>query len=155
MSRRLIAVSLLTALAMGACAPTLKDVRAGLTAESRGRIAFATPDTLARGDGRLVPAGPVALTGELTLPAGPGPFAAVVLMHGCGGLGNAEGGWVEPLTRAGYATFVVDSLTWRGLREVCAPDPRHASAARCRAHRADGLFTRRRRDARSVDPLGA
>jgi len=40
-------------------------------------------------------------------------------MHGCGGLGNAEAGWVEPLTRAGYATFVLDSLTGRGLNEVC------------------------------------
>ena len=118
--RRLVAVSLLAALATGSCAPALQDARTRLTAEDRGRIAFATPDTLARGDGRLVPAGPVALTGELTLPAGPGPFAAVVLMHGCGGLGNAEGGWVEPLTRAGYATFVVDSLTGRGLKEVCA-----------------------------------
>jgi len=117
--RRLVAVSLLAALTTGGCAPTLKETRDRLTAEDRGRIAFATPDTLVRGDGRLAPAGPVALTGELTLPAGSGPFPAVVLMHGCGGLGNAEAGWVEPLTRAGYATFVLDSLTGRGLNEVC------------------------------------
>jgi dienelactone hydrolase len=119
MSRRVVAVSLLAALVIGACAPTLQDTRTRLAADDRGRIAFATPDTLARGDARLVPAGPVALSAELTLPAGPGPFPGVVLMHGCGGLGNAEGGWVEPLTRAGYATFVVDSLTGRGLNEVC------------------------------------
>jgi dienelactone hydrolase len=121
MSRRaVVAVSLLTALTTAACAPTIKDARSSLIAEDRGRIAFATPETLARsGISRLVPAEPVVLTGELTLPAGPGPFPAVVLMHGCGGLGNAEAGWVDPLTRAGYAAFVVDSFTGRGLREVC------------------------------------
>jgi dienelactone hydrolase len=117
--RGLVAVSLAVSLAIGACAPALQDARAHLTAQDRGRIAFATPDTLVRGDGRLVPAGPVALTGDLTLPAGDGPFPAVVLMHGCGGLGNAESGWVDPLVRAGYAAFVVDSLTGRGLNEVC------------------------------------
>ena len=120
MSRRVVAVSLLAALTMGACAPTLKDARTHLTAEDRGHVAFATPETLVRsGVSRLVPAAPVVLTGELTLPAGPGPFPAVVLMHGCGGVGNAEGGWVDPLTRAGYATFVVDSFTGRGMSEVC------------------------------------
>ena len=120
MSRRLIAVSLLTALTMGACAPALKDARATLTAEDRGRIVFTTPDTLARsGVSRLVSAEPVALSGDLRLPAGAGPFPAVVLMHGCGGLGNAESGWVDPLLRAGYATFVLDSFTGRGLNEVC------------------------------------
>ena len=119
-ARGVVAVSLLTALTTGACAPTLKDARSRLTAEDRGRIAFATPDSLARGGAsRLVPAGPVVLTGDLTLPNGPGPFPAVVLMHGCGGVGNAEGGWVDPLTRAGYAAFVVDSFTGRGLTEVC------------------------------------
>src|SRR5439155_21173663 len=102
------------------CAPTLKDARTHLTAEDRGRVAFATPETLVRsGLSRLVRAEPVVLTGELTLPVGPGPFPAVVLMHGCGGVGNAEGGWVDPLTRAGYAAFVVDSFTGRGLTEVC------------------------------------
>jgi len=117
---RVVAVSLVTALAVGACAPTIEDTRDRLTAGDRGRIAFATPDTLARtADSRLVPAGPVALSGELTLPGGAGPFPTVVLMHGCGGLGNAEGGWVAPLTGAGYATFVVDSFTGRGLTEVC------------------------------------
>ncbi|HEU5197719.1 MAG TPA: dienelactone hydrolase family protein [Methylomirabilota bacterium] len=117
---RVIAVPLLTALTLAACAPTIKDTRDRLSAQDRGRIAFATPDTLARAaDSRLVPADPIALTGELTLPAGAGPFPAVVLMHGCGGLGNAEGGWVTPLTGAGYATFVVDSFTGRGLAEVC------------------------------------
>ena len=116
----IVAVPLAAALTVAACAPGLKDARDRLTAGDRGRVAFATPETLVRGDGRLVAAAPVALTGDLRLPAGPGPFPAVVLMHGCGGLGNAEGGWVDPLVRAGYATFVVDSLTGRGLTEVCA-----------------------------------
>jgi dienelactone hydrolase len=120
MRRAAAAVSLLTALTAAACAPAIKDARLTLTAEDRGRIAFATPDTLVRsGLTSLVPAAPIALTGDLTLPAGPGPFPAVVLMHGCGGVGNADRGWVDPLVRAGYATFVVDSFTGRGLNEVC------------------------------------
>ena len=115
----IVAVQLVAALTMAACAPAVKNARDRLTTDERGRITFVTPETLVRGDGRLVTAAPIALTGDLTLPAGAGPFPAVVLMHGCGGLGNAEGGWVDPLVRAGYATFVVDSLTGRGLTEVC------------------------------------
>lgn len=42
-----------------------------------------------------------------------------MLAHGCGGGGNAERGWVAPLNGGGYATFVVDSFTGRGLRAVC------------------------------------
>ena len=63
--------------------------------------------------------GPQRLTGQLSLPDGPGPFPAMILMHGCNGVGRAERGWAGALVSWGYAAFVVDSFTGRGLREVC------------------------------------
>jgi len=65
------------------------------------------------------PGDAITLSGELRVPPAPSSVPAVVLLHGCGGLGNAETGWVEPLLTAGYATLVVDSLSGRGLRQIC------------------------------------
>lgn len=59
------------------------------------------------------------LTGELRLPRGAGPFPAVILAHGCMGNGYAEHTWSPQLREWGFATFVVDSLGGRGLKEVC------------------------------------
>lgn len=108
------------ALGLAGCAPALKDVKPALTVSDSGTIWFATAGTLTRSaDGRYAPAGPVVLSGRLQFPAGLAPFPTVILMHGCGGVGNAEQGWEPVLRKAGYATFVVDSFTGRGLREVC------------------------------------
>jgi dienelactone hydrolase len=63
--------------------------------------------------------GQVRLGGRLSLPDGPGPFPAMILMHGCAGVGRAERGWSGALVSWGYAAFVVDSFGGRGLREVC------------------------------------
>src|SRR2546428_15908 len=60
------------------------------------------------------PGGWVVLAGALRSPSGRGPFPAVILMHGCGGVGNAETGWVSPLRAAGNAAVVVDSFGGRG-----------------------------------------
>jgi poly(3-hydroxybutyrate) depolymerase len=35
-------------------------------------------------------AGQQRLTGQLSLPQGPGPFPAMILMHGCAGVGRVE-----------------------------------------------------------------
>lgn len=59
------------------------------------------------------------LTGELRLPRGAGPFPAVILAHGCMGNGYAEHTWAPQLRDWGFATFVVDSLGGRGLKDVC------------------------------------
>ena len=66
---------------------------------------------------------PLKLSGTLTLPAGSGPFALVVLAHGCEGITPAETRWARVLNRWGYATFVLDSLTGRNLSEVCTRAP--------------------------------
>lgn len=119
--RRRLAFSILAVVLLAACAPKLSDVKPTLSATDFGPIAFATPGSLVRTyDGsRFTPGDPVVLSGDLRLPSGAAPYPAVVLAHGCGGVGNAETGWAPVLREWGYATFVVDSFRGRGLSEVC------------------------------------
>ena len=69
-------------------------------------------------------ASPASLPAELTMPQGTGPFPAVIILHGCAGLG-------PPVARArlveyaswyadrGYAGLIVDSFTPRGVSTLC------------------------------------
>ena len=58
---------------------------------------------------------------KLTKPTGDGPFPAVVLLHGCGGMQNAfDHGWGERLARWGYVSLQVDSFAPRRISGVCA-----------------------------------
>jgi len=50
-----------------------------------------------------------------------GPFPAVVLLHTCGGIRPHVHQWSSRLVAAGYATLIVDSLTWRGAKECSIP----------------------------------
>jgi dienelactone hydrolase len=52
-------------------------------------------------------------------PAGPGPFPAVIMLHGCGGLGGRDRMWAERLRAWGYVTLRVNSFAARGLKNVC------------------------------------
>ena len=69
---------------------------------------------------------PAPLKAFLFEPAGPGPFPAVVMLHGCGGA-YAHGGelnarhlmWGEFLAAHGYAALMLDSFSARGIREIC------------------------------------
>lgn len=103
------------------CAPALKDLKPALSVTDSGNVGFATAGSLVRtADGsRFVMGDPAVISGDLSFPSGPGPFPAVVLAHGCGGLGNAETAWAPVLRDWGYATFVIDSFSGRGLKEVC------------------------------------
>jgi dienelactone hydrolase len=65
-------------------------------------------------------------TAQLLRPQGPGPFPAVVALHGCGGLLNKEDDlakretdWADRLVGAGYAVLFPDSFTARGMRQIC------------------------------------
>lgn len=58
-------------------------------------------------------------TGLLYLPAGPGPFAAVVVLHGCGGVRENSYRWAEELVRLGVAALVADHFTPRGIDAIC------------------------------------
>lgn len=64
---------------------------------------------------------PTELTGLLGKPTGQGPFPAVVLLHQCNGLDDAVGPlWEKRLVGWGYVVLRIDSLTQRGLKNVCA-----------------------------------
>lgn len=77
--------------------------------------------------------------GELFLPVGPGPFPAVIVLHGCDGVGPHYRTWARRLQAWGYAALVVDSFGTRGVREVCGngrrvdPSARAADAFRAAA----------------------
>jgi dienelactone hydrolase len=89
-----------------------------LTADREGTIEFRPADDLT-------------LTGDLTLPAGAGKLGVVILMHGCSGLPTRSVTvWQPLLVSWGYATFVVDSFTGRGLRDVCGNALRLTGAER-------------------------
>jgi dienelactone hydrolase len=62
---------------------------------------------------------PATLTAELSTPRGAGPFPAVILLHGCGGIGPNIKEWAVWLRHEGYAAFVLDSFGGRGLRRLC------------------------------------
>jgi dienelactone hydrolase len=80
--------------------------------------------------------GSLVLPGVLYKPAGPGPFPAVVALHGCGGL--FEGGstpearhdtWGRHLAAKGFVVLFPDSFGPRGLRSQCRVRERQVSAA--------------------------
>ena len=59
---------------------------------------------------------PVSLKGKLTKPEGTGPFPAIVLLHGSGGVeARRDADWVKRLTNWGYVTLQVDSFGPRGV----------------------------------------
>lgn len=58
---------------------------------------------------------PVTLTAGLSLPAAEGPFPAVILQHGSGGIGDNIAYWQRTLNQQGIATFVLDGFTGREL----------------------------------------
>jgi dienelactone hydrolase len=71
------------------------------------------------------------IRGDLFKPAGAGPFAAVVMMHGCSGLYRKSGrmhinsaAWVERFVSWGYAVLAVDGFNPRGFRTMCAKSKR-------------------------------
>jgi dienelactone hydrolase len=78
----------------------------------------------------------VELEGLLARPRDAGPFAALVLLHGCGGFYTREGDvaasyrdWLERLATAGYVALLVDSFNPRGYRSICELDPRPIRAS--------------------------
>jgi dienelactone hydrolase len=52
-------------------------------------------------------------------PAGRGPFPAVVVLHGCDGVGRHARLWAQQLNAWGYVAIVVDSFRPRGVTTVC------------------------------------
>lgn len=95
------------------------------------------------------------LKAYLYRPAGAGPFPAVVMHHGCGGMYNRTGAapsphtgaWARHFVSRGYVALAVDSFTPRGYTEMCtrpAPQPVRIGQERPR-DAAGALFYLRRR----------
>jgi dienelactone hydrolase len=57
--------------------------------------------------------------GHLGKPHGAGPFPAIVLMHGCGGVQQSHMRWASLLNDAGYVTLVLDSFRPRHIIRLC------------------------------------
>ena len=99
----------------------------------------------------------VALSGELRLPqGGRAKFPAVVLIHGSGGIGPAMDVWTHQLNQAGFATFVVDSFTGRGIVSTGADQTQlHSLSMTIDAYRALDLLAKHPRvDADKIAVLG-
>ena len=59
---------------------------------------------------------PALLAGELRIPKpGADRLPAVVLVHGSSGIGPVIAGWAHELTGAGFAVFILDSFSGRGI----------------------------------------
>lgn len=56
---------------------------------------------------------------QLRRPEGPGPFPAIILVPGCGGVAPARVQTAEQLASQGYVAVFVDYIASRGLRTAC------------------------------------
>ncbi|MBV8166783.1 MAG: dienelactone hydrolase family protein [Alphaproteobacteria bacterium] len=59
------------------------------------------------------------LPARLALPSGPGPFAAVVVLHTCSGVSQHTNDWAARLVGWGYAALAPDSFGPRNVGDVC------------------------------------
>ena len=70
----------------------------------------------------LTPEAPLEITGTLTKPDGAGPFPAVVILHGCGGVARIHTKWARWFNERGYVALIPDSWTPRGFSELCSKE---------------------------------
>ena len=56
---------------------------------------------------------------EVWRPAGSGPFPAMLVLHGCGGIGDNQRSWAARLAGWGYVAVIVDSFRPRNVKSVC------------------------------------
>jgi dienelactone hydrolase len=88
------------------------------------------------------------LDGYLYRAPGSDRRAAVVFLHGCGGLFNSrtntintrEQAWAATLNQAGYSVLMVDSFRPRGVSNMCSPDTYNAAVFEKRPRDAYGAF---------------
>ncbi|WP_177201058.1 dienelactone hydrolase family protein [Neptunomonas qingdaonensis] len=59
------------------------------------------------------------IRGLISKPVGDGPFAAVIIAHGCFGVEANQHSWAQRLNDWGYVTIIVDSFTPRDVNTVC------------------------------------
>ncbi len=63
---------------------------------------------------------PLVLKGYLRRPTSPGPFPAVVLLHGCGGFSDQlDQKWGVEIAAWGYVALTIDRYGPRGIKNTC------------------------------------
>ncbi len=84
-----------------------------------------------------IPGEGISISAALYRPEGPGPFPAVIALHGCGGLWNKHGvpsarhaDWAERLSAKGFLVVLPDSFGSRGLGSQCGVTDRTVRASR-------------------------
>lgn len=97
----------------------------------------AAPIVAAAAERVEIPAGATVLHGVLFRPEGPGPFPAVVALHGCDGLINRGGrifprfaDWGNRLAAHGLVVLFPDSFGTRGLTRQCRVRERRVRSSR-------------------------
>jgi len=100
------------------------SVGAGVPAQAQDKVSFPSTDADLKGGA------PTTITGYLYKPEGPGPFPAVIGLHGCNGLVDQDGKvlalygtWGERLSKDGYLVLLPDSFGSRGHGDLCAVQP--------------------------------
>ena len=71
----------------------------------------------------ITPGAPVTIEATLVRPTGPGPFPAVVQLHGCAGIEAQSFRWARWLAEHGYVALVMDSFGPRGVKGDCRSGP--------------------------------
>jgi len=71
----------------------------------------------------VTPGAPMTIDATLVRPSGPGPFPAIVQLHGCGGLEAQSYRWARWFADHGYVALVVDSFGPRKLKGDCRSGP--------------------------------
>lgn len=115
--------------ALSCCASANRQSASALTPESASFVDNGpAPDKvhfLSR-DSDLTGGSPTIIDGYLFKPVGQGPFPAVVALHGCSGLFTHSGllrkrdsDWAGLLQSLGYVVLFPDSLTPRGIKQIC------------------------------------
>jgi dipeptidyl aminopeptidase/acylaminoacyl peptidase len=102
--------------ALTACASKQSDIKKDMRAS-----AFSGKDVSFKGTTKTPSGDFVTLAGKLTKPRGDGPFPAVVLLHGCGGVAKSMDGWADKLAGMRYVALVLDSFGPRNEpKGICA-----------------------------------
>ncbi|MDR3398211.1 MAG: dienelactone hydrolase family protein [Pandoraea sp.] len=113
---------LLLVIAVGALAACASPVPVDSLADAHdGHIVFAsfTPGGTGEFLSRGAEAHKVLISGELSVPGGgTSVVPAVIILHGSSGVNPGERVWAQRMNALGYASFVVDSFTGRGIRNT-------------------------------------
>jgi dienelactone hydrolase len=83
-----------------------------------GSSIYAADDISFKGTSKSASGDALTFTGKLYKPQGNGPFPALVLMHGCGGVDQSYISWAEKIASWRYVTLVFDSFGPRGKKDV-------------------------------------